>query len=77
MKKQLILISFACFFASNLGLGQNSFHNKLTIDYTATLGGHGPFSGQNLTTHYIRTILGSEVNVNYKLARKVSLELRG
>lgn len=77
MKKQLILISFACFFASNLGLGQNSFHNKLTIDYTATLGGHGPFSGQNLSTHYIRTILGSEVNVNYKLARKVSLELRG
>lgn len=77
MRKQLIILTTICFLTSNFGFAQKSFHNKLTIDYTGSLGLHGGFPGQNQAVQLIGSLLGSDVNVNYKIARKVSLELRG
>ncbi len=77
MKRQLILIALTCIFASNLAFGQKSlFHKKLTLDYTGSLGLHGGLAAQN-ELQLARSLVGSHVNVNYKIARKVSLEIRG
>lgn len=76
MKKQLNYLLLACFFAGSSVFAQTSFHNKLTIDYTGSLGLHGGVASNNVQ-QIVRSVAGSNINVNYKIARKVSLELRG
>jgi hypothetical protein len=76
MKKLLNLIILASLFTSSSVFAQKSFHNKLTIDYTGSLGLHGGVSSDN-AKQILRSVAGSHININYKVARKISLELRG
>ncbi len=76
MKKQLTLLFVTCFLVSNVTHAQKAFENKLTVDYTASVVSDFSSFGSNLM-QAARSRIDNNVNLNYKLGRKVSLELRG
>lgn len=76
MRKQLIILTAICFLSGNYSLAQLSLKDKITVDYTGSLGIPANINGTSFAQTGL-SIWKNQLNLNMKLARKISLELRG